>query len=189
MSLTKKTVSAERMHEEWLEVQAAQEDPARFRPLYNRYYEPIFRFIFRRTASEELTADLCSQAFLKAMQNLKDYTFQGVPFSAWLYRIASNEVSQYYRKYQKNRVISIEEVNLTGMFEEMEERSTGERLRKALFTALDDLHEADLQLIEMRFFEQRPFKEIAEILNMTESNAKVRTYRILERMKKRIKEQ
>lgn len=186
MSLTRKTVSTERMEEEWLEIQAAQESPARFRPLYNRYYEPIFRFIFRRTASEELTADLCSQVFLKALQNLKDYTYQGVPFSAWLYRIASNEVSQYYRQHARNRVVSIDEVNLNEMMDEMDSPAYREGLREALIDALDELTEKDMQLIELRFFEQRPFKEIAEILDMTESNAKVRTYRILERMKKRI---
>lgn len=185
MSLTRKTVSTERMQEEWLEIQAAQQNPAHFRSLYNRYYEPIFRFIFRRTAAEELTADLCSQVFLKAMQNLKDYTFQGVPFSAWLYRIASNEISQYYRQQQKNRVVSIDEVNLSGMLDEMEE-PPDDGLRDLLVGALDELKERDIQLIEMRFFEQRPFKEIAEIMDITESNAKVRTYRILERLKKKI---
>ena len=49
------------MHEEWLEIQAAQKDPARFRPLYNRYFEAIFRFVYNRTLNEELSSDLCSQ--------------------------------------------------------------------------------------------------------------------------------
>jgi RNA polymerase sigma-70 factor (ECF subfamily) len=53
-----------------------------------------------------------------------------------------------------------------------------------MIQSLDYLKEDDLEIIEMRFFEQRPFKEIADILNITESNAKVRTYRILERLKK-----
>lgn len=183
MSFPKKAVSAEDMQEEWLEVKAAQRDPANFRPLYNRYFEPIFRFIFRRTGDEDLTADLCSQAFLKAMQNLNDYRFKGVPFSAWLYRIASNEVSQYYRTYQKNRMVSMEEMHLHDMIDEME-REENEELRNGLILALDKLKEPDLQLIEMRFFEQRPFKEIADIVGMTESNVKVKTYRILERLKK-----
>jgi RNA polymerase sigma-70 factor (ECF subfamily) len=46
-----------------------------------------------------------------------------------------------------------------------------------------ELNEDDLQLVEMRFFEKRPFKEIAEILNITENNAKVKLYRILDKMK------
>jgi len=185
MSLSKKTVSTEAMQEEWLEIQAAQREPAAFRPLYNRYFEPIFRFVFRRTGDEDLTGDICSQVFLKAMQRIGEYQFKGVPFSAWLYRIASNEVAQHFRRVQKNRVVSIEESNLSDLFDEMDE-SDNEQLRTGLVKALDTLKEQDLQLIEMRFFEQRPFKEIADILQITESNAKVKTYRILERLKKKM---
>ena len=186
MRTSKKTVSAEAMQEEWAEIQAAQHDPAMFRPLYNRYFESIFRFIYRRTADESLASDICSQVFLKALQRLKDYTFKGVPFSAWLFRIASNEVSQYYRQQQKNRIVSVEDASLGDVMEEIEENNT-ERLQEELLRALDELKESDLQLIEMRFFERMPFKDIAEILGITESNAKVKTYRILERMKKNIK--
>ena len=182
-----KTVTKTAMQEEWLEIQAAQRNPARFAPLYQRYYEGIFRFIYRRTAKEALSADLCSQVFLKAMQKLDTYEFKGVPFSAWLYRIANNEVAQHFRKEQKNRIVSIEASNLSELFDEMEE-DNNEYLRNLLITTLDNLKPQDLELIEMRFFEQRAFKEIANILNITESNAKVKTYRILERMKKKMKE-
>lgn len=185
MDAHKKTVSAERMQEEWQEIQAAQQNPALFRPLYNRYYEPVFRFIHKRTADEELSADLCSQVFLKALQRLSEYSFRGVPFSAWLFRIASNEVSQHYRQVQKNRVVSVEESQMGDVVDEIEEEDN-ELLRATLLVALDELKEGDMELIEMRFFEQRSFKEIAEILDMTESNAKVKTYRILERLKKRL---
>ena len=185
MSAPKRTVSAAEMQEEWLEVQAAQGDPALFRPLYERYYEDIFLFVFRRTTDEALTADLCSQVFLKALQRIKDYQYKGVPFSAWLYRIASNEVAQHYRKTKKNRVVSVEESNVSGLFEEMEEHD-GEDYRQLLLETLDGLKEDDLQLIELRFFEERPYKEIAEILGITENNAKVKTFRILNRMKKKM---
>ena len=66
MGVSKYTVTQQAMHEEWLEVQQAQEDPSRFRVLYDRYYEPIFRFVFKRTLNEILSADLTSQTFLKA---------------------------------------------------------------------------------------------------------------------------
>lgn len=185
MSSTRKTVSEEAMLEEWQEIQAAQQDPAMFRPLYNRYYEPIFRFLFQRTADEALSADLCSQVFLKAMQRLSGYEFKGVPFSAWLYRIAMNETAQHYRRNKRRRVVSMEEADLGNMMDEMEE-GMDEKEKWDLVQALDDLKEQDLQLVEMRFFEQRPFKEIAHIMGMTEGNAKVRTYRILDRLKKKL---
>ena len=72
-----KQVSDTAMHAEWQEIQAAQQDPARFKPLYDRYFERIFRFIYRRTADESLTADLCSRVFLKALQQLRRYRFKG----------------------------------------------------------------------------------------------------------------
>lgn len=183
MSAPKRTVSAAEMQEEWLEVQAAQGDPALFQPLYERYYEDIFLFVFRRTTDEMLAADICSQVFLKALQRIKSYEYKGVPFSAWLYRIASNEVAQYYRKSNKNRVVSMEETNIADLFEEIREHDD-ERHRQLLLKALDSLKEDDLQLIELRFFEERPYKEIAEMLGITENNAKVKTFRILARLKK-----
>ncbi len=188
MSEPQKTVSAAAMEAEWQEIQAAQQNPARFRPLYERYYEPIFRFVFRRTADSDLSADLCSQVFLKALQRLGSYQFRGVPFSAWLFRIASNEVAQHYRHNSQKRTVSVEENTLGDVAEEME--LDGELWQvEDLVVALDTLKPEELELIELRFFEQRPFKAIAEILNITESNAKVKTYRILERLKKRIQGQ
>ncbi len=181
----KKIVSSESIEEEWVLIKTAQSNPAAFRPLYDKYFEQIFRFIFRRTADQNISADLCSQVFLKALQKLGSYQFKGVPFSAWLYRIASNEIAQFYREDKKNRVISLETTQLSDLIDEMEE-TNNESLRRAMITAIDTLKINDLQLIEMRFFEQRPFKEIAEILDITESNAKVKTYRILEKLKKTI---
>lgn len=183
MNTFRRTVSEEAMQSEWVEIQAAQENPAKFRPLYNRYYEQIFQFIYKRTLDEGLCADICSQVFLKAMQKLDRYTFKGVPFSAWLFRIASNEVAQHYRSTQKNRTVSIEDYNLNSMIDEMD----GDDLapyRKVLISSLEDLRPGDMEILELRFFEQRPFKEVADILGITESNAKVRTYRVLERLKK-----
>ena len=183
MDSSKKTVSKEAMQEEWRIIQAAKENPAAFRPLYDRYYDNIFSFVFRRTADENLTAELVSNVFLKALQRLYSYEFKGVPFSAWLFRIASNEVSQHFRDAQKNRVVSVEDSHFGEMIEEMDEKDHP-NYRQAMIHALDELAEEEVQLIEMRFFEQRPFKEIAEILGITESNAKVKTYRILEKMKR-----
>jgi len=183
MKSSHRTVSAEAMEAEWEEIQAAQVNPAAFRPLYTRYYESIFRYIYKRTTEESLSADLCSQVFIKAMQKIGGYSFQGVPFSAWLFRIASNEVAQHYRSTQKVRVISVEDTNLSNMMDEMEENVLDNH-RPHLLQALEELRPRDLEIVEMRFFEKRPFAEIAHILEITESNAKVRTYRVLERLKK-----
>jgi len=179
-----KTVSAAAMEAEWLEIQAAQQNPARFQPLYERYYASISRFVFRRTADADLAADLCSQVFLKAMQRLGSYQFRGVPFSAWLFRIASNEVAQHFRSAPALRTVSVEDASLGEMADEMELDEEDGLPISEMLAALDQLRPDEVALIELRFFEQRPFKEIADILDITESNAKVKTYRILERLKK-----
>ena len=170
---------------EWEEIKAAQKDAAAFRPLYDRYYEQMFRFVYRRTSDEALSGDLCSQVFLKAMQKIHTYTFRGVPFSAWLYRIASNEVTQHYRNSQKNRVVSIQEARLEEMTEEIDDFDY-EKQRNTLLTALNTLPQDDMQIIELRFFEQRSFKEVGEILDITENNAKTRTYRVLAKIKRNV---
>ena len=183
MSVNHKTVSQADLEAEWEEIQAAQKSPAAFQPLYARYYDPIYRFIHRRTGNDTLAAEICSDTFLKAMQKLSGYTYQGVPFSAWLFRIASNETAQYFRKNAKNRTVSADDLTLHNLTEEAAEEDN-EHLRNLLINSLEDLREQDLQIIEMRFFEQRPFKEIADILDISESNAKVRTYRVIDRLKK-----
>ncbi len=173
------------MQDEWQEILAAKEDSAKFQPLYDRYHEQIYRFVYRRTLDQALAHDICSEIFLKALQKLSGYQFKGVPFSAWLYRIASNEVSQHYRDIQKNRIVSIDDYQGFQIMDEMEEGDLEDPFG-VLVNALNTLKPEDLELIEMRFFEERPFKEIAEIMGITESNAKVRTYRIIDRMKLRI---
>jgi RNA polymerase sigma-70 factor (ECF subfamily) len=73
------------------------------------------------------------------------------------------------------------------LIDEVSEEGDFEKIRQSMLGALQQLKESDMVMIEMRFFEERPFKEIAQILSITESNAKVKTYRILEKMKKIMK--
>ena len=186
MTSSKKKVSSDAIQAEWQEIQAAQNNPTLFRPLYDRYYEPIFRFIYRRTSDEMLSGDLCAQVFLKAIQKLGGYRFQGVPFSAWLYRIASNEIAQFFRNQQKERTVSIEDSNIGEMMDEVEVDFHDEH-RAILIDTLNHMSDKEVELIELRFFEKRSFKEIAQILEITESNAKVKTYRLLDKMKKLMK--
>lgn len=185
MSASKHTLTQQAIQEEWQEVRAAQQNPAQFRVLYDRYYEPIFRFVFKRTTDESLTADLTAQVFLKALQNLSTYTFKGVPFSAWLFRVASNEVIQYYRVQQKSRVVTLEEHRIQDIQDEYEDKAELELSIEVLKAVIQDLKEEEVELLELRFFEQRPFKEVAHILDITENNAKVKIYRLLQKMRKK----
>lgn len=183
-SLANKSISEEAILTEWEEIKAAQQSAAAFRPLYDRYYEALFRFIYKRTADQNLTADLTQQVFLKVMQNITSYQFKGLPFSAWLYRIATNEVLQYFRQHQKARIICIEDTNVSDIQEAIhDDQEAIQQDIGVMENAIRELSEHEIQLLEMRFFEKRSFKEVGDILNITENNAKVKTYRLLDKLK------
>jgi RNA polymerase sigma-70 factor, ECF subfamily len=181
--VSKYHLTREDMQQEQILVDAAKQDPEQFRALYNRYYERIFMYVWQRIDDKEVAHDVTSQVFLKAMQNLYKYEFKGVPFASWLYRIAKSEVYTVLRKQQVQRTVNIDSVGMGSMVQEMEEDPYAEWM-PVLSAAVAELEEEDLQMVEMRFFEKRPFREIADILDITENNAKVKTYRILEKLKK-----
>ena len=154
-----------------------------FAPLYDKYYEQIFRYCYQRLNSKESAFDVTSQVFLKAMTKLKDYEYRGLPFTSWLYRIAKSELNNVFSENKNSRTINIKVEHIKDLFEEVKEVDDSEELRTTLVTALESLAENDLLIVEMRFFEKRSFKEIGEILDITENNAKVKLYRVLDKLK------
>lgn len=178
-------VTQEQMLDEQEVVEAAKKDSSKFEPLYKKYYEQIFRYIYQRMDDPEQAHDVTSQVFMKALMNLYRYEFRGVPFSSWLYRIALSETNNYFKKKKAQRAVNVDSVQIFDMIEEYEDEDR-QVLHDKMIQAINGLNDDDLLLIEMRYFEKRPFKEIAEILGITENNAKVKTYRILERLKKNI---
>lgn len=181
---TLNSIDEARVADEKEAIEAAKTDPAQFRTLYERYFKRIFLFVYHRVEDRAITADLTSQIFLKAMQRIRQFEFRGLPFSSWLYRIAVNECTDYFRKTKRSKVVYVEEVPFHHLFDEMFPEDPQTQLEKKLHVVLQQLKPNELQVIELRYFEDMPFKMVAEILNISEVNAKVRTYRTLEKMKK-----
>jgi len=174
------------LRQELEQIEKARINPDGFGVLYEKYYKQIYIFINRRTDNEELSSELCSLTFLKAMLNIQKYTDRGLPFSSWLFRIALNEVNMYYRKHKTERCVSLESKAVRALAGESP-AGPDEDSVKRLMLALGRLSEPDMQLIELRFFEERAFAEVGEIVGITENNAKVRIYRILEKLKTLLK--
>ncbi len=178
------------IRKEYAILERSGKNPQAFGELYERYFDRIFNFIYRQTDDEDLTADLCSQTFLNALKNANKFEFRGVPISAWFYRIASNEVNKHYRKLKKEKVFSIEEVLIKELIEVSNDNlPTGqagwsEELVQKLLDYMKELPTNMLEVLQLRFFEDKDFKEIAFILEITESGAKMRTYRALDRLRK-----
>ncbi|MCB0395685.1 MAG: sigma-70 family RNA polymerase sigma factor [Flavobacteriales bacterium] len=178
--------SREEILKEHAEIQAAQKDPKRFGVLYDRYFKVIFVFVFRRMADADASGDVTANVFMKAMIGLKKFKATRVPFSAWLFRIAISEIAQYYRKSKKGQHVVLDETIAMQMLNEVDENADNEEVRVALLDALSRLDRMDSDIVEMRFFEGLSFKEIGEVLGVKEAAAKIRTYRILEKVKKTI---
>lgn len=176
-------MSEAEIREELLILERARKDAREFGALYEKYFDRIFYFVLRQVDDEELAGDLCSQTFVNALNHLPRYEFRGLPFSAWLYRIATNEVNKHYRKTKGKRVFSLEEAKVKELAERTDD-GWDEDLIQRLLNYMKDLPTDMLQVLELRFFEDKDFKEIAFILEMTESGAKMRTYRALDKLRK-----
>ena len=172
-------------------ISLAKKDAHYFGTLYDRYFDQIFRFCFKRLGGlEDEAGDISQQVFIKAMANLTKYEDRGLPFSSWLHRIAQNEVSMFFRRQKKNYSVPIDENKIQDLAQEAnitQYMSIDEQER--LIELLNSLDEEHLDLIELRFFQEMSFKQIAEIYNITEANAKMRIYRILERVGKNWKQE
>jgi RNA polymerase sigma-70 factor (ECF subfamily) len=176
-----------RIHTELQIIEKAKKNPKHFAPLYEEYHESIFRYVIKRVNDSDLACDITSNVFVKAISNLSKYEFRGLPFSSWLFRIAKSEVYQSFRDQKAKRTVSIDKVTIVQVFEELEVDGREEDKIK-LKQVLRKINEKDLALIEMRYFEKRSYREIGEIISVTENNAKVKTFRALQKLKVLFKE-
>lgn len=163
-------------------INAAKEDKRHFAPLYERYFESIFRFVQQRVQQMDSTADLVAVIFTKAMVNIHQYQHRGYPFSSWLYRIALNEVNMWFRKQKKVLEVSLPYQIAESLTEEVIGESRDELIQDMIQT-LNSLKEDQVMLIELRFFEGRSFAEMGILLGIAENTAKMRVYRAVDALK------
>ncbi len=166
-------------------IKAAQVNSKDFEPLYKKYYERIANFVYRRVDNKDLAFEITSNVFYNALSNLSKYKPQGVPFSAWLFRIAVNELNLWFRKNKSQRTVSIDNDGLVELKESIEGNSSAE-MDAQLFEALQTLEPEEIELIHMRYFEKHSFKEICDINGSGESANKMKVYRILEKLKSKL---
>jgi RNA polymerase sigma-70 factor (ECF subfamily) len=157
-----------------------------FGALYEKYFETIFRFVFKRLGGDEaVLGDLTQQTFMKAMVNIQKYEDRGFPFSSWLFRIAQNEVNLYFRSQKNNKTVDVNENQLKSVLEELDTSSnmTMENQEK-LIQCINNLEPEQADFIELRFFQEMSYKEIGDIYAISEANAKMRIYPLIEKIQK-----
>ena len=170
----------------------AKNDTEAFSELYDQYYSKIFGYVLRRTAGIEVAQDVTSEVFFKALKNLGQFHWCGIPFSSWLYRIATNEIANYFRK-NKHGEFCLEEVSnsisISNPSAEIELLETEAELKRhedflILHENISKLPVKYQEVITLRFFENKQVREIGEIIGKPEGTIKSLLHRSLEKLRK-----
>ena len=168
-------------------VERAKHDSDAFGLLYARNYDKIFGYILKRTASLSVAQDITSDVFFKALKNIGKFRWSGVPFSAWLYRIASNEFATHYRKNTRQQSYIKELYQSGSSSEELVEAGNKLREYEDFLVLHDSIAQLPLkyqEVITLRYFEDKQIKEIGQILGKSEGTIKSLLHRGLERLRK-----
>lgn len=141
-------------------------------------YREIYAFAFRQTGDVEAAMDLTQEVFLAVLQSIRQYDPKRAAFRTWLYRIASNKLADLFRSpaYRfRQKTVPLEELTLPGECSPEENWLEAEQLRQIQqhITELPD----DVQtILRLRFYGEKNFREIAEILSVPEGTVKTRYY-------------
>lgn len=160
--------------------QRAKTEREAFGILYERHVTAIYRYVYYRVGSQEDTEDLTARVFARALKHIRNYNDRGVPFTAWLYRIAHNVVANHHRDNSRHPAVPLEEVEIfTGQDDDHDQRIDGERERNKLLRAIRLLPEERQHLIVLKFVEQMQNAEIGQIMNRSEGAIKSLYHRTL----------
>ncbi len=161
-------------------VEQAKTDPVAFGELYERYVKRIFNYIYYRTGNEHDAEDLTARVFHRALENIDRYTVRGLPFSAWLYRIAHNLVANWHRDRSRRKVTPLDEKVVRSLWAEAPENVAEVREEQDQLLAAIRLLPADRQqLLLLKFVERMSNAEIGLILGRSEGAVKSLYHRTL----------
>ena len=158
-----------------------KENPDAFSEVFKLYYKSIFGYILRRTGDFDDSADIAANTFFKAFTHINNFSYNGISIKVWLYRIATNEINQFFRFIQKHhslfeRFDFVNKEKFSDYLQQDKEEIEAE-LRKhsqflTIIKALKTLPNKYQEVISLRYFEGKENKEIVEILNINEGTLK-----------------
>jgi RNA polymerase sigma-70 factor (ECF subfamily) len=160
-------------------IEAAQRDPDRFAALYEANFERVYAFIVRRVGDRDAAQDLTADVFHQALANLPRFEWRGVPFAAWLYKIAAHAIADRWKRAARDRDVPNVDEPVQVSLEELEERAQ-------LFRLVDQLPADQRRVIAMRFAEQKSIREIAIALRRSEGAVKQLQFRGLQSLRARL---
>jgi len=166
-------------------VERAKKDPVAFGLLYERYVDRIYQYIFYRTGNRQEAEDLTARTFFRALDKIDGYTYRGVPFSAWLYRIAHNLVANWHRDRRDRHLIPLDKLVLKTTGRRAPERLLEKSERDhALRQAISRLNGDRQQLLILKFAEEISNAEIGKVMGRSEGAIKSLYHRTLVALRK-----
>ncbi len=149
--------------DERLLIEAAQKDPARFVDIYEDNFERVYAFVSRRVYSRADVEDITAEVFHQALANLEKFEWRGVPFAAWLYRIAANAIADRWQRASREQGNPASDPADRSESVDLDESERAARL----FNLVKGLPADQRRVIEMRFAEEKSIREIAQTLGRT----------------------
>jgi|WetSurMetagenome_2_1015567.scaffolds.fasta_scaffold59407_2 RNA polymerase sigma-70 factor, ECF subfamily len=168
-------------------VSGALEDKRQFAAIVQRYEEPLLRYIVRQGCRDRsLAQDILQEVFIKVYLHLNDYD-ASLPFSSWVYRITHNETITHFRK-EKNRPLVLDKGDDDEFFGKIVDdlelsRADGQYDVSDIQTVLEKLEPRYRDIIVLKFFEDKSYEEISDILQMPQGTVAT----LINRAKKKIK--
>ena len=156
-----------------------------FSKIYDQYINKIYRFIFLKVNSQEIAQDLCSETFLRGWESFKNGNKIENP-QAFLYKIARNLVTDYYREKAKTRVVSAEFVPITDPRPGMEEGAMLNSDLEVVRRSLVNLSEDYQNVIIWHYLDDLPIQEVAEMMGRTEETTRVLLHRALKALRQKL---
>lgn len=171
-------------------IEKAKEDAEAFGELYQRYVDRIYNYIFHRTSNEEDAKDLTAHTFYKALTHIGRYRDRGVPFAAWLYRIAHNVVANWHRDNSRWTELPLENLTLRDRSENAPHHAAERWDREqALAQAIRRLHPDRQMLLVLKFSEGLSNNQIGQIMGRSEGAIKSLYHRTLVALRKDMQKQ
>jgi RNA polymerase sigma-70 factor (ECF subfamily) len=161
-------------------VKAAKQNKDAFGEIYERYLDKIYNYIYYRTGNQQDAEDLTAKVFYRALSNIDSYEDRGVPFQAWLYRIAHNLVANFHRDRSRRKIIPLDDYlahTLRGDAPDKQAEST--EAKDMLMDAIHRLPEDRQQLLILKFIQEKSNAEIGHIMERTEGAIKSLYHRTL----------
>ncbi len=164
----------------------ARQNPEAFGRLYERYVGAIYRYVYYRVGNSEDAEDLTARVFMRALKHVHNYRDRGVPFSAWLYRIAHNVVANFHRDNSRHPSVPLDDAQMElhgAHHDDADLKIDVDRQRDRLIRAIRLLPEDRQQLVVLKFVEQMQNAEIGQIMNRSEGAVKSLYHRTLAQLR------